>query len=79
MVQWFKTTTTNAYIRGVRQDGWQPFPGRLWQRDYYERVIRNERELNAIREYIVRNPAHWEEDSEYPDAARRIAQRGQIP
>jgi putative transposase len=79
MVQWFKTMTTNAYIRGVRQDGWQPFPGRLWQRNYYERVIRNERELNAIRDYIVRNPAHWEEDSEYPDAAPRIAQRGQIP
>jgi len=79
MVQWFKTMTTNAYIRGVRQDGWLPFPGRLWQRNYYERVIRNERELNAIREYIVRNPAHWEEDSEHPDAAPPIAQRGRIP
>ena len=79
MVQWFKTMTTNAYIRGVKQDGWQRFPGKLWQRNYYERIIRNERELDAIREYIVRNPMHWEQDSERPESAPRVAQRGQIP
>jgi putative transposase len=38
----------------------------LWQRDYYERIIRNERELNGIREYIVYNPAHWGEDDNNP-------------
>ena len=31
----------------------------VWQRDYYERIIRSERELRAIREYIQANPANW--------------------
>ena len=32
----------------------------VWQRDYHERVIRNERELNAIRDYIRTNPTRWQ-------------------
>lgn len=40
--------------------------GKLWQRNYYEHVIRNEDELNKIREYIVLNPAMWDEDDENP-------------
>lgn len=36
----------------------------VWQRNYYERIIRNERELNAIREYIQNNPANWPSDTE---------------
>ncbi len=35
-----------------------------WQRGYYDRVIRNEKELGAIREYILRNPEKWQYDSE---------------
>ena len=35
IIQWFKTMTTNAYIKGVKGNGWQPFYKRLWQRDYY--------------------------------------------
>jgi putative transposase len=31
----------------------------VWQRSYYDRVIRNARELNAIRDYIANNPARW--------------------
>jgi REP element-mobilizing transposase RayT len=56
--------TTNAYTRGVKQLGWPPYPGKLWQRNYYERVIRNERELDAIRAYVVSNPARWADDPE---------------
>ncbi|MDF5723751.1 MAG: hypothetical protein PUP91_25460 [Rhizonema sp. PD37] len=37
----------------------------LWQRNYYEHIIRNESELNRIREYIVNNPQKWTEDSNY--------------
>jgi REP element-mobilizing transposase RayT len=36
--------------------------GRLWQRNYWEHVIRDEMELNRIREYIRNNPAQWESD-----------------
>lgn len=39
---------------------------RFWQRDFYERVIRNERELNAIRQYIINNPANWQADKLNP-------------
>jgi REP element-mobilizing transposase RayT len=38
----------------------------VWQRNYYERVIRNEEELNAIRQYIIDNPARWTEDRNHP-------------
>jgi REP element-mobilizing transposase RayT len=40
---------------------------RVWQRGYYERIIRNERELDAIRAYIEGNPAQWEADRESGD------------
>jgi REP element-mobilizing transposase RayT len=36
-----------------------------WQRNYYERVIRNERELKSVREYIINNPQKWAEDDYY--------------
>lgn len=43
-------------------------PGeKIWQRNYYEHIIRNESELNRIREYIVNNPLQWELDRENPD------------
>ncbi|MDA8105885.1 MAG: hypothetical protein M0Z71_10960 [Nitrospiraceae bacterium] len=39
----------------------------LWQRNYYEHIIRDERELHSIREYIRYNPLKWEEDEENPN------------
>ena len=41
------------------------FLGRLWQRNYWEHVVRNDEELNKIREYIRNNPYTWEEDRLY--------------
>jgi REP element-mobilizing transposase RayT len=38
----------------------------LWQRNYYERMVRNDRELEAIRSYIESNPGRWAEDQENP-------------
>lgn len=38
----------------------------LWQRNYYERVIRNESELHGLRDYIIHNSLKWEEDAENP-------------
>jgi putative transposase len=65
IVQWFKTMTTNEYIRRIKKDGWKPFHGKLWQRNYYEHIIRNEIELKQIREYIMNNPLKWKFDKEY--------------
>jgi REP element-mobilizing transposase RayT len=58
--------TTNEYIRSVKSLGWIPFNARLWQRNYYERVIRNEEEMCRIRQYIADNPAQWTHDRENP-------------
>ena len=66
VVHRFKSLTAAKYRRGVRNDGWQPFTGRLWQRNYYEHVIRDEDELDRIRQYVDDNPAGWEEDPENP-------------
>jgi len=56
IVQWFKTMTTNEYIKNVKSNKWPVFHKRLWQRDYYERIIRDKEELNRIRKYIIENP-----------------------
>ena len=40
----------------------------IWQRNYYEHVIRDEESLNRIRQYIVDNPARWSFDPENPTA-----------
>lgn len=45
----------------------------VWQRNYYEHVIRNESEWNRIRQYIADNPARWETDRENPDAGNITA------
>ncbi len=65
-VQWFKTMTTNEYIRNVKDGNWTPFPGKLWHRNYYEHVIRNDKEYDAIRYYIRENPAQWANDRDNP-------------
>jgi REP element-mobilizing transposase RayT len=66
VIQWFKTMTTNEYIRGVKQYRRVPFPGRLWQRNYYEHIVRNENEMSRIRKYIRNNPAQWDTDKDNP-------------
>lgn len=62
VVQWFKTMTTNEYIRNVKAQDWPRFNGKLWQRNYHEHIIRNEQSLQRIRHYILNNPAQWGQD-----------------
>jgi len=42
-----------------------------WGRNYYEHVIRNDRELNRVRDYIISNPARWVTDKENPNVSVR--------
>lgn len=65
VVHRFKTLTTKRYIDGVKQDGWRAFDGKLWHRNYWEHVVRNEHDLAEIREYIRNNPVKWEFDDFY--------------
>jgi putative transposase len=45
--------------------------GPVWQRNYYEHVVRNEATLNRIRQYIIDNPARWADDPENLDRPAR--------
>lgn len=62
MVGAFQSIVTVEYIRGVKNLGWQPFNGKLWQRNYWEHIIRNEQSYQTISDYIANNPAKWNDD-----------------
>ncbi len=66
----FKSLATIGYIDGVKTNGWPEFRGRLWQRNYYEHIIRDETALNRVRCYVDDNPARWEFDDENPRKTR---------
>ena len=66
VVQWFKTMTTNEFIRNVKFPGWEPFENKIWQRNYYEHIIRNDDSYRRIANYIVKNPQNWQEDEYFP-------------
>jgi len=55
----FKSKTTKK----IRQLGFDYFK---WQRNYYEHIIRNEKELYELRKYIRCNPLTWDKDQENP-------------
>ncbi len=61
IIRGFKSTTTKQ-INLVRNTPRSP----IWQRNYYDHIIRNEYELNKIREYIQNNPLKWDLDKENP-------------
>jgi putative transposase len=66
IVDWFKTMTTNEYIHGVKNQGWKRFDGKLWQRNYWEHIIRVQDSYDRIAEYIEANPSKWDEDQLNP-------------
>lgn len=61
----FQSIVTVQYIRGVKQHGWKSFNGKLWQRNYWEHIIRNEQSYQRISEYIINNPKKWDNDKFY--------------
>ncbi len=63
VIERFKSLTTHLYIRGVKNDNWPSFNKHLWQRNYYEHIIRNDREYGAIRQYAENNAINWEKDN----------------
>ena len=59
VIAWLKTMTTNDYINGVKSGLFSPFDNKLWQRSYYDHIIRNEQDLEEKRDYILTNPIRW--------------------
>jgi putative transposase len=72
----FKSLFTLEYIRGVKSSRWPAFDGRVWQRNYYEHVIRDEVDLNRVRRYIDENPLRWELDDENPQRLQEGGHKG---
>jgi REP element-mobilizing transposase RayT len=64
IVSQFKSLTTYRYIQGVKAAGWPRFDRVLWQRSFYDHVIRDEKDLESISDYIIANPANWSDDEE---------------
>lgn len=62
----FKSITTHEYIVGVKTLGWPAFDKSIWQRNYYEHIIRSEDAAQRIALYIESNPARWADDKENP-------------
>ncbi len=65
IIQFFKSIITNEYIKNVKNNNWLPFNKKLWQRNYYEHIIRNEKSYLQIIEYIENNHLKWDEDKFY--------------
>ncbi len=66
IVRAFKSFSARRINRLRRTDG---IP--VWQRNYYEHIIRNDREMDNITRYIESNPSIWAEDDENPNRANR--------
>ena len=62
IVQEFKRYTTCEYIKLVKNGILKPFDKRIWQRSFYDHIIRNENDFNEIWMYIENNPLKWQED-----------------
>ncbi len=58
----FKSMVMTHYSTGVKEKGWSPFYKKLWHRNYYDHIIRNEKDYERIVEYIRLNPENWERD-----------------
>ena len=64
------SNTIGAIIRGykssvTKQFGLMGFDEKLWQRNYYEHIIRDEQSYQIISEYIINNPKKWADDKFY--------------
>lgn len=66
VVGWYKSSVSKSINRICNNSG----QGLIWQRDYYEEIIRDETALNQIRKYILENPACWDDDPEHPPLKR---------
>ena len=59
IIRGFKTFSARKINKLLDRKGYP-----LWQRNYYERIIRSKDELNNVRQYILNNPANWNQDKD---------------
>lgn len=58
----FKSKTTVEYINGVKNLNWEEFDGKVWQRNFYENIIRSDQSYHRIAKYIIHNPENFKKD-----------------
>src|SRR5262245_47862400 len=68
IVRAYKSAVTYAVNAAENQRG-----AVLWQRNYYDHIIRNDRELNNIRWYIINNPINWQLDRDNAQNIRKLS------
>jgi len=73
----FKSLVFMVYLDWIEQNAPER-RAKFWQRNYYEHVIRNDRELNAIRQYIRDNPENWPIDRDNPQNTLDLRSAGQV-
>ncbi|QOR35307.1 transposase [Clostridium sp. 'deep sea'] len=66
-VKSFKSKTTVEYIKAVKKGTLQPFEKRIWQRNYHDHIIRNQKDYQRIWQYIDTNVQKWELDRYYSE------------
>ena len=67
IIQSFKRYSTVEYSKLVKDGILPPFDKQIWQRSFYDHVIRNRDDYNAIYKYIYENPAKWQSDRFYDE------------
>jgi putative transposase len=68
LVRSVKMRVMKSWPTGVRRRGWASYDTHLWQRSYYDTLIRNDAHLETTRAYILANPARWlERLDSHPD------------
>jgi len=63
-IRWFKTMTTNEYIKNVKNNNWPRFSKRLWQTRFHDEIILNEKHYWAVKQYIKNNYLNWSKDKD---------------
>ncbi len=58
----YKSLVTKEILEIVKKNNKNYFLGKIWQRGFYDHIIRSEKSLEKIREYIITNPYNWEND-----------------
>ncbi|MDX2231858.1 MAG: transposase [Leptolyngbyaceae cyanobacterium bins.349] len=64
----FKSISTHEYAIAMKQRHWEPFHRRLWQRNYYEHIIRDTISFEKIEDYVQTNPQRWHLDQLHPES-----------
>ncbi|MEE0840723.1 MAG: transposase [Acutalibacteraceae bacterium] len=67
IIRAFKRYSTGEYIKLVKNGKLPPFDKQIWQRSFYDHVIRNQKDYDEIYKYIQDNPVKWEMDKLYVD------------